>query len=357
VAGAVDWALAERIGTRLAASGPPSPQLASLEAHLHDLTAEAEELVARETGLRSQAGPARAQVVDRAGWVRANLTSFQRLLTPFVARMEEQLSGRRATVPRAVSGVLSGTELGVLLGWMSGRVLGQYDLLVLEEEGDTAGDVVYYVGPNLLQLEHRFGFPPEEFRLWIALHEVTHRAQFTGVPWLREHFLSLLGQALQAADPDPARLAAAMKETARMMRAGERPLDDGGLLGLVATPEQRVVLRRIGGMMSVLEGHGERTMDRAGADRVPSAARFHDALRARRTQVSPVARLVQRLLGFEAKLAQYAQGERFLIAIEEAAGRPAVDLLWEGPDRLPSLEEVRDPDAWLARVGLAPAAV
>jgi coenzyme F420 biosynthesis associated uncharacterized protein len=356
VAGAVDWALAERLGTRLAPGGPPAAQLSSLEAHLRDLTAEAESLVEAETGLHA-AGPARAKVVDRAGWVRANVASFQRLLGPLESRMDEQLSGRRAAVPRYVAGRFSGAEVGLMLGWMSGKVLGQYDMLVLEEEGDAQGDVVYFVGPNLLQLEQRFGFPPEEFRLWVALHEVTHRAQFTGVPWLREHFLSLVGDALGAADPDPARLAAAVRETARMIRAGERPMDDGGVLGLVATPEQRTVIRRIGGLMSVLEGHGERTMDRAGASRIPSAPRFHQVLRARRANASPPARFFQRLIGLEAKLAQYAQGERFLAAIEATAGRRAVDLLWEGPDQMPTVDEVRDPGAWLTRVGLAPVEV
>jgi coenzyme F420 biosynthesis associated uncharacterized protein len=241
-----------------------------------------------------------------------------------------------------------------MLGWMSGRVLGQYDLLVLEEEGTGEGDVVYFVGPNLLHLEKRFGFPPEQFRLWIALHEVTHRAQFTGVPWLREHFLGLLGEALDAADPDPARLLEAARETTRLIRAGEDPLRDGGLLGLVASPEQRAVLRRIGGLMSVLEGHGERTMDRAGAGRIPQAKRFHDVLRARRVNAPAPVRFLQRLIGLEAKLAQYAEGEHFLAAIEDAAGRGAVDVLWQSPDQLPTVDEVRDPGAWLARVGLAP---
>jgi coenzyme F420 biosynthesis associated uncharacterized protein len=356
VAGAVDWALAERIGTRLA-RGTADPRLASLEAQLHELTAEAEELVAAETGLRSAAGPARARVVDRAGWVPANVASFQRLLRPLEARLDDQLANRRAVVPRYVAGRIAGTELGLMLGWMSGRVLGQYDLLVLEEEGVTEGDVVYFVGPNLLQLEDRFGFPPEQFRLWVALHEVTHRAQFTGVPWLRTHFLGLVEQALDAADPDPARVLAAVKETARMVRAGERPMDDGGVLGLVATPEQRAVLRRMGGLMSVLEGHGERTMDRAGASRVPQAPRFHAALRARRATASPPVRFLQRLIGLEAKLAQYAEGERFLAAIETSVGPSAVEVLWEGPDRLPTLDEVRNPTSWLTRVGLTPAEV
>src|SRR5207302_5379346 len=129
---------------------------------------------ARETGLRSLAGPARARVTDRRGWIRANLASFRRLLRPLTERLGDRLgAGAMAPVARTVAGA----EVGALLGWMSTRVLGQYDVLITETEHPEEQDLVYYVGPNVLGLEKRFGFPPREFRLWLALHEVTHRAQ------------------------------------------------------------------------------------------------------------------------------------------------------------------------------------
>ena len=123
----------------------------------------------------------------------------------------------------------------------------------------------------MLALEKRFAFPPREFRLWLALHEVTHRAQFTGVPWMRDYFLSLVEQTLGAVDPDPKRFVDALKKAAAGARGGQNPLDDGGLVALLATPEQRVMLDKIGGLMSLLEGHGDVTMDRAGAGLIPSA--------------------------------------------------------------------------------------
>ncbi|MEA2534059.1 MAG: hypothetical protein QOJ93_1870, partial [Actinomycetota bacterium] len=198
----ISWDLAERVAVRVSGREPfaESYHYQSLQPDFEELTAEAEELVAAETGLRSLAGPARARVTDRAGWVRANIASFQRLLgkSAFIDRVGRNMDDSPiAPVGRA----LAGAEVGTLLGWMSTRVLGQYDLLVVEDENPDDQDVVYYVGPNILSLEKRFGFPPREFRLWLALHEVTHRVQFTGIPWMRPYFLSLVESSVSSIDP------------------------------------------------------------------------------------------------------------------------------------------------------------
>ncbi len=351
----VDWALAERVGIRLARRhGPVDPgRLADLEHDMVGHTARAEDLVAEVTGLRSLAGPARARVVDRSGWVQVNVASFQRLLRPLAEKVGAQL-GAGGGLPLQVARSITGTEVGLLLGWMSARVLGQYDLLVVEEQDADQQDLVYYVGPNVLGLEERFGFPPEQFRLWLALHEVTHRAQFTGVPWLRGHFLGLVEQMVAGIDPDPQRFLDGLRRAVGDLRSGGTAMHDGGLAAVLATPEQRAVLGRISGMMSLLEGHGDLTMERAGGALVPSAGRFARVLRERRRRQSAPARLVQRLVGIEAKLAQYEQGERFIAAIEEVGGPRAIDRAWERPEHLPSLEEIRDPARWISRVGLVP---
>lgn len=349
----VDWELAERVAVRIA--GRPEPfagsyHYASLEPDFAELTALAEQLVADCTGLRSLAGPARARVTDRPGWVRANLASFQRLLRPLTERLAEHL-GPAGVAP--VARKITGLEVGTLLGWMSGRVLGQYDLLIVEEENPADQDLVYYVGPNVLSLEKRFAFPPREFRLWLALHEVTHRAQFTGVPWMRAHFLGLVEGTLGEVDPDPKRFIEALRRLAEgAKRGGADPLD-GGLVSLLATPEQRARLDQIGGLMSLLEGHGDVTMDRAGHDRVPSAERFSRVLRERRRNQSAPARLVQKLVGLEAKMAQYEQGERFIAAVEASGGTGLLDQVWIGPEHLPSLAEIRDPQSWIDRMRYA----
>ena len=349
----MSWDVAERVatwvGSRRSWSGAPlAPRIdaataAGLEEDFAEVTGEAEGLVIEATGLVPASGRAQGRVVDRPGWVQANLVSFRHLLEPVFSQLPS------STLPGPLSGAAqtaAGAQLGLVLGWMSTRVLGQYDLLLA---GDTGGDAVSYVGPNIVALERRHGFPPRQFRLWIALHEVTHRCQFTGVPWLRDYFLAQVDQVLAHVSPDPHRVVEALGRAARALREGRNPLEDAGMLGLVAPPEQLEVIGRIQAMMSVLEGHGDVTMDRAGAGAVPEAPWFSRVLRERRLGAPRPVRLLQQLVGIEAKLRQYQQGEAFIRAVEEGGGPQALTRVWEGPEMLPTAEEIRDPGAWLAR--------
>ena len=360
--GAVSWETAERVAgwvaSRTRTPAPYRPDL--LQAEFAELTAQAEELVAASTGMRSAAGPARARVTDRAGWVHANVASFQRLLGPHLDRLDPtRLSGSNAMLSRLAGPLASagrtatGAQMGVVLGWLSTRVLGQYDLLITEEAAEEQ-DIVYFVGPNVVALERQHGFEPREFRLWLALHEVTHRCQFTAIPWMRDYFVSLVEEGIGSLEPDPARLAAALRRMTDQIRAGRNPLEDNGALGLVATPEQLEGLHRIQALMSLLEGHGDVTMDRAGAADIPSAAHFSAVLRQRRTQAHGLSKILQQLIGIEAKLRQYAEGERFITAVESVGGPALLNNAWRGPEWLPSLDEIRDPHLWIDRVG-APA--
>ena len=350
----VDWRLAERVAKKVGGHEPflDSYHYRSLAPELAELTAQAEELVAAETGLKSMSGAARAKVATRAQWVNANVASFQRLLRPVTEKMAERVSySWLAPVTQRVSG----TEMGAVLGWMSTRVLGQYDLLIIEDDRPEDQDMVYYVGPNVMALEHKHGFDPHQFRLWLALHETTHRAQFTGIEWLRPHFLGLVQEALDAAEPDLEHFKQVAKQVLEARRRGEDPLADGGLPALLATPEQRVVLDRIGGMMSLLEGHGDVTMDRAGAGHIPDAGRFARVLRHRRNSAKGLSKLLQRIIGIEAKLNQYAAGEAFIEAVEARGGPELVNRAWESSDRLPTMTEIRNPQQWIDRVNGAPA--
>ncbi len=350
----IDWSVAEKVAVKVAERSAPeidSLTRQRLEELFSEFTPEAESLVSEATGLTSLEGPARAEVTDRAGWIRANIASFRRLLGPILEKSGDK--GLARLLPPSLAGVsraAAGAELGAVLGWMSTRVLGQYDLLLTEGE-ESAGDVVYYVGPNVVSLERRHGFAPNEFRLWIAIHELTHRAQFTGVPWMRGYFLDLVDRGVSLASPEPKVLAAALARAARQVREGRNPLAESGLVGMLATPEQAVVLRQIQALMSLLEGHGDIVMNRAAKDLIPGARRFAETLQSRRDSAAGVVKFLQQLIGMEAKLRQYREGEEFVATVEREVGPAVFSLVWQGPGYLPTMDEVRDPEAWIERVG------
>jgi coenzyme F420 biosynthesis associated uncharacterized protein len=285
----IDWALADRVARWAArrTATPPAYRPASMQRDFDEMTARAEGLVAEATGLAVVGSPARGRVIDRPDWVSANVASFQRLLGPTIAKMAASkpgspLLGGVPGLSRQLAGVsrsMSGGQLGLVLAWMSTRVLGQYDLLLTDGVDEEHQDIVYFVGPNVAAIEARHHFDPQEFRLWLALHEVTHRAQFMAVPWLRTYFLSLVEAGLEPLGSDPTRMLDAVRRAAQEIRAGRNPLGDAGMIGLVATDEQLVALQRIQALMSLLEGHGDVTMDRAGSDAVPGAEHFSEVLR------------------------------------------------------------------------------
>lgn len=342
----IDWALARRVARRFAGREPLADSYlsASLDADFDLVTSRAQALVADFTGLRAP-GSAVASVLDRGAWVDANVVSMQRLLAPLMARFGERMVGSPfASAGRSVAG----SELGLLLGWFAQRVLGQYDLLVPDEKG-SAADAVYYVGPNILGLEKRFAFRPHDFRLWVAIHEVTHRAQFTAVPWLRGYFLTLVEQVFGVVDPDPSRVVRALVRAAGELRRGSNPLDEGGIVALLASPEQRGVLAQVQSLMSVLEGHGNRVMNELGRTHVAGQDRMAKVLHARR-HAGGVGSLLQKAFGIESKLRQYEIGEAFVETVEREAGPRGLDPVWRGPEWLPSADELRHPRAWLGRV-------
>jgi len=340
--GLVDWTLAGRIARRVAGRDPfhDSYLSSSLTADFATFTEEASGLVSEYTRL-ALPNLSAGIVLSRAEWVDTNVRSMQRLLHPLAERLGGRM-GRLGFVSRGIAG----TESGLLLGIMAQRVLGQYDLFFADATG---ADAVFYVGGNVLTVEKRFAFRPRDFRMWIALHEVTHRAQFTGVPWLRGYFLGLVDRLLGSVDPDPTAIVRSMRDSLGRLRAGDNPMDDGGFVGLLASPEQRAVLRDVQALMSLLEGHGNAVMNALGRERIQGQERMAATLSARRN-ARGISGLVQKLLGLDAKMRQYDLGERFIGAVEAEAGPRALDLAWRAPEYLPTLDELQTPLAWLARV-------
>jgi coenzyme F420 biosynthesis associated uncharacterized protein len=348
----VDWALAQRVasGALLLKPAPASYRSSALQGQFDDLTARAETLVSEATGLHSGHGSARAKVTDRPGWAAANVRSIERLVGPALLELQ-RARGAKLNGPSLVVGrTVAGTQLGLMLAYMSTRVLGQYDLLINDETPEDQ-DLVSYVGPNIVLVEEQYHFEPKEFRLWLALHEVTHRMQFTAVPWLRDHFVGLITELLGPLAADPSGFAEVVKQVATDVRAGRNPVGEAGIMGMLATPAQRLALSKISGMMSLLEGHGDVTMDRAGASEVPGAAHFSEVLHERRSNAKGLTKLMSKLLGLDAKMRQYAEGEQFVHAVEASGGPTLLARVWEGPEWLPTVEEIRQPALWVARAG------
>jgi coenzyme F420 biosynthesis associated uncharacterized protein len=362
----VDWQLAARVGRRVA-GGSELPARAAWSRQFTELSTAADRAVAEFTGLGGDLPPPVAEPLDRGQWVEANLATLRRILRPLAEKVAERkawkASGPMPTAMRTSTRAIAGAQAGTLLGYVGQRVLGQYDLPMpgpdqaASPNGETPLPVrahgegtVWYVVPNIVATERRHRFRPADFRLWIALHETTHRRQFRGVPWLPGHIQGLLDEYLGSVEVDDEalrRLTQRLQGLARRVIAGEK-ID---LLDLLVTPEQRVIVDRIQSTMTVLEGHGEFVMDQLGDRLVPNHQHMHDTLRARRNAPGAAERLIQQLLGFRQKLDQYAMGEKFVRRVYERGGMDAVNRVFAEPAALPTLDEVRDPDRWLARAG------
>ena len=343
----VDWKVASAAARKALSWKPPlDPEVfAEVEADFTEATQRAEALVAEVTGLRPAAGHARAVTLDCPEWVDANLASFERLLRP--AMDKHAGSGwSRLVREMPVGQQAAGLEVGFLLAWMSCRVLGQYDIL----PGTPAGeDAVYYLAPNIVGVERRHGFAPRDFRLWIAVHEVTHRVQFTGVEWMERYFLDLVERATSISF-DSSAVLDSVNLIVAAARRGENPLRDGGIVGLLASGEQLATVHEAQALMSLLEGHADVVMGSVGDDVIPGASRFASVLSERRTKARGGAKFLQQLLGIEAKLRQYRDGERFVESVIEQCGTAGFSRVWERAENLPTAEEIRDPGRWVERV-------
>lgn len=340
---AVPWPFAGRIAGLIAGSHPLAEgyHTEHLLSELRTAAARANRLVTAETGLALPGDPD-VILVSRREWVERNIASFRHILAP-AERVLAESDDVSATVGRR----LVAAETGALLGFLSRRVLGQYELVL--PTGDD-GDSIAFVGSNILAMERAHQLRPSEFRMWIALHESAHRAQFVGVPWMRQHFLSLVERMVAAAQPTRlARARSLLRRAADARRGRATFLDEKGLLGLFASPEQSEVLDEIQGLMCLLEGHGHVVMDRIGARLLPSQERMAALLKARRSDPRTAAFL--RLTGLEMKVRQYELGERFVLAVEREAGWGMLDRAWDSPTNLPTAPEIEDPARWLARVG------
>jgi coenzyme F420 biosynthesis associated uncharacterized protein len=360
--GPVNWELARQIGIAMATWGeedlPPTEQDRRV---LEDTVRAAELAIADFTGLPTPADLADVQAFRRAQWVEANVRGLRDLLEPLATRLAKaigeaqgeigvQAEGQGATnlmemVVRQMMPLLLGAQVGAVLGYLGQRVLGQYDLAVPRPAGS-----LYFVVPNIARLEKDWSLRPVEFRAWVALHEVTHRFEFSR-PWVREHFLSLVRDLVEHAELDLAGLEQRMEglDLGSPEALQEAFQDMGNFLGHASDPEQRLRIARVQAFMAAAEGYGDHVMEALGRRMLSTYSQIEEALR-RYREDRHGDQALERLLGLEMKREQYRLGAQFCAKVAELTDEATLARMWESPEALPSMPELEEPSLWLARM-------
>jgi coenzyme F420 biosynthesis associated uncharacterized protein len=355
----IDWELAISTGVRWVRPGPQVSltDAKAVVAELHQLAAVVAEPVQQVTGLFSAEEAGRVAVVDRPGWIRANVDGFRVVLEPLVDHLREQ--GRAPAAGSVVANVgsrITGLQAGLILAYLAGRVLGQYELFLppdpSEPEDAAPAGRLTLVAPNIVMVERELGVNPRDFRRWVCLHEETHRTQFTAVPWLRGYVQQQMSEFLLASDLDPATILNRLRSAADAVAGAVRGNGHGdSLIEAIQTPQQRKLLDRLSCVMTLVEGHGDYVMDAVGPQVVPTVAEIRARFNARRSGAGRVEQTVRRILGIDLKMKQYAQGSRFVRTVVEEAGMATFNRVWTSPETLPNKAELEDPHLWLVRVG------
>jgi putative hydrolase len=369
--GPVNWEIAGQISTAVAqmreSGDRPGP---GEQAEFEEDCRLAEMRVGQLTGLESPGSITKVEVVDRVEWAQANLEAIR----PFMERLSAGLGGalsgglgnlgglggfgatsgseeEAAAVPMSAAlGMLGplifGLEVGFLMGFLSRRVLGQYDLCL--PRGD--GSRLWLVYPNIAEAQASLGLDARQFRMWLALHEVTHQLEFASIPWVRSHFTGLVERFIDAAEIDSGEAMSRLQSLGDPEQLSHLMSHPEELLPMLITPPQQELARQIETLMALLEGYTEWVMEQIGSELLPEFSKIREGLSRRKAERSSVERLLEGLLGIDLKPAQYRQGERFVRAV---AGAGQLSKLWEGSATLPTPAELGEPTRWLSRVAFS----
>jgi coenzyme F420 biosynthesis associated uncharacterized protein len=348
----VDWNVAVNTARKLVKPGPEISMEGALlaVAELRDAAQRAEAYVQEVTGLTVPSATAPVLVVDRPGWIQANADAFRTIMEPLNVKMSERLAaaGRSGSQLQQVGSRISGAEVGALLSYLAPKILGQFDPFHAGAVDEPGGRLLL-VAPNVVMVERELKLDPADFRLWVCLHEETHRVQFTAVPWLRDYLNSQVEEIVGGADLDPAAVLQMIKNAVSQIGEALTGNRDISIVDLVQTPAQRATVERITAVMSLLEGHADVVMDSVGPEVVPTVETIRARFNVRR-QAQGLDRLVRKLLGLDAKMRQYRDGARFCNQVIDAVGMDGFNKVWTGPHTLPTPAEITDPQLWVARI-------
>lgn len=342
----IDWEVARRTGRTLTRPGPDADavQIAEAVAELREGALTSEAPVREFTELYASSATAPVLVIDRPSWVSANVQTFSEVMEP----LTDRLSASSGPVTRTVGSRVAGVELGTLLAFMSSKVLGQFDPFWSGDDHD-AGRLLL-VAPNIVQVERTLDVDPHDFRLWVCLHEETHRVQFTAVPWMRDHLTTMLNEFVAASESDSGSFTEIVADALPRIGPIVRGEDDASLADLFQNERQAEIVDKMTGLMSLLEGHADVVMDGVGPEIVGSVGEIRRKFNGRRKGGRGLDRIIRRLLGLDKKMRQYSDGARFVRAVNEQVGLSGFNVVWAEPDHLPTADEIRDPSAWVARV-------
>ncbi|SIR66045.1 zinc-dependent metalloprotease [Williamsia sterculiae] len=338
----IDWSVAATVGRRIARPGPRTTgyTLNQAREELFDAARRAEAPVREVTGLADGLPVPAAEVLDRKEWISAAAQSMSSMLGG-------GLSDEEKPSP-SITGRVSGLQAGGLLAFLSGAILGQYDPFTPDRQSGADG-VLMLVTPNVIAVERAIGAVPSDFRLWVCLHEVTHRVQFSANPWLRDHMLDNV--ALLTTDTGESG-AEALRRITESLRSGRKR--ESGVLGamqLLQTPEQYEAFSRMMMLGTLLEGHADHVMDGVGPGLVPTVGRIREAFDKRRNRPqNPLQRIMRALIGMDAKLAQYIRGKAFVDEVVATVGMARFNAVWTSPETLPRPAEIDEPRLWIDRV-------
>jgi coenzyme F420 biosynthesis associated uncharacterized protein len=347
--GLVDWSMAERVAGVLAGSGPAWD---GSEEELRSESERAAELVRRYTRLRPKGKVPPAELVDRAEWAEVNLETFRELSTRVEEHLEERIksSNGKSGLQRTIVGAATGAEIGLAVGYLSQRVIGQYDVALI---GPARAPRLLFVGPNLSSARARLDVDRDLFLRWIALHETTHAVHFSSVPWLREYIGGVAEELFEKAaiEVKPGELLGKLART--NPRELIRSATNGELATLLWPEPQRRLVEKLTATMTLVEGYAEHVMDAVGDQLDPGYTKLRRALDADRERRGLLDSIVSKVLGLDMKLAQYRRGKAFADEVVRAHGIRTLNRAWKEPDALPRPDELDSPAEWVDRVGAA----
>jgi coenzyme F420 biosynthesis associated uncharacterized protein len=357
--GPVNWELGRQVGIAVASWNQEDPPPTEDDRRSFEEVVRAAELeVARFTGMEAPSALAEARCDRRATWVESNITSLRPVFEPVAAKLagalsdvREETSGAEAPMLEVLmdrmAPLLLGAQLGTVLGYLGQRVLGQYDVAVPRDAG-----VISFVVPNVAQAEAEWSLDPREFRAWVAIHEVTHRFEFAR-PWVRDHFAGLVRDFTESTEFDLSGLEERLAglDLSDPERLGDAFGSPNDLIGRTLTDEGRLLLARVQAFTAAAEGYGDHVTHAVGRSMLTTYGRIDEALRRRNEGVAGETRLVEQLLGIEAKAEQYELGRRFCDTVAARASEGLLARMWDQPETLPSMPELEEPTLWLSRVG------